>query len=155
MLGENSKGYIPATHQETNCRLVSYENEISRPNATARLRNRPRESDFEVPLARRSLLEQMAGTFFVIYSYSLVSYIFFRFSPGFSLVLFPFFAPFTYTPSHFQSYVRVCATNIEKDFAHVLSNREVIARISNVKYAFEMKKRLFGFTFQLMDLIRQ
>lgn len=30
--------------------------------------------------------------------------------------------------------------NIEKDFAHVLSNRGVIARISNVKYAFEMKK---------------
>jgi len=43
-------------------------------NATARPGEvGPRESDFEVPLARRSLLEQMAGTFFVIYSYSPVS----------------------------------------------------------------------------------
>jgi len=43
--------------------------------------DRPREgrceSDSRVPLARRSLLEQMAGTFFVIYSYSSASLVFF------------------------------------------------------------------------------
>jgi len=147
VLGEKSKGYIPATHQETNCRLVSYENEISRfecdrpPGGVG-----PRESDFEVPLVlRKSLLEQMAGTFFVIYSYSPVS-------PTYSSASSLFF-PFTRTPSHFQ-FVRVC-DNIEKDFTHVLSNSGFIAQISNVKYAFEMKKRVFGFTFHLMELIRR
>lgn len=45
--------------------------------------------------SRRSLLEQMAGTFFVIYSYSSISLVFFWFPLGLSLflpfLLFPFF----------------------------------------------------------------
>lgn len=71
---------------------------------------------------------------------------------------FSFFIPFFFFHLHVfsLSVVRMrMRDNIEKDFAHVLSNREVIARISNVKYAFEMKKRVFGFTFQLMDLTRR
>lgn len=120
-----------------------------------------RESDFEVPLARRSLLEQMAGTFFVIYSYSPVSHVLFCslsafLSPSFSFL---FFFPF-HSHAFSLSVVRTLRTrmrdNIEKDFSHVLWNRGVIARISNVKYAFEIKKkRLFEFTFQLMELIRR
>lgn len=115
------------------------------------LRSRPsRESDFEVPLARRSLLEQMARTFFVIYSYSPVSLVFF-YSLSARLSLFAFFS-FTCTPFSLSVVRTRMRDNIEKDFAHILSIRGVIARISNVKYAFEMKKRVFGFTFRLMDL---
>jgi len=101
---------------------------------------RPRESDFEV-LARRSLLEQMAGTFFVIYSHfpRILLFLFFR---SF------FFLSLTRILTFSRTRMR---DNMEKNFAHVLPNCRVIARISNVKYAFEMKKRVFGFTFQLIE----
>lgn len=109
---------------------------------------RPRESDFEVLLARRSLLEQMAGTFFVIYSYSPRILLF---PLGFSFPLF-FFLSLTRLLTFSRSNARM-RDNIEKNFPHVLPNRRVIARISSVKYVFEMKKRVFGFTFQPMALI--
>lgn len=58
-----------ATHEETNCRRVSYENEISKSNTSARGIG---AKVISKSLAHKSLLEQMAGTFFVIYSYSSV-----------------------------------------------------------------------------------
>lgn len=107
-----------------------------------------RESDFEVPLARRSLLEQMAGTFFVIYSYSPVSHVLFcslsaflSLSLSFSFLVFSSFHSHAFSLSVVRTLRTRMRDNIEKDFSHVLSNRGVIARISNVKYAFEIKKK--------------
>lgn len=108
---EKSKRYIPATHQETNCRLVSYENEISRPNATA-CGVRPCESDFEVLLARREVCSSRWQEHF-----SLSTHI--PLSPSYSsapsrlFFFIPFFS-FTCTSSHFQSFVCVCATTLRK-----------------------------------------
>lgn len=108
-----------------------------RPSAGGR-----RESDSEVPLARRSLLEQMAGTFFVIYSYSSTFFIFFcslslslslSFRSIFSILSFHLcFQPLTFGRTRTRD-------NVERDFAHVLLNRGIIVRILNVKYTFKMK----------------
>lgn len=53
---------------------------------------------------------------------------------------------------HALSLSRMC-DNIENDSAHVLLNRKVIVRILNIKCASKMKRRIFGFIFQLVNLI--
>lgn len=120
-----------------------------------------RESDSQVPFARRSLLEQMAGTFFVIYSYSSASLVFFCSLLGSRLVsLFPFYFPVSPLSFHLLSipdfwrrtYARQRA---ERDFAHVLPNLEIVIRILNVKYTFDTKKQMFGSVLRLTELIRQ
>lgn len=64
----------------------------------------------------------------------------FSFSLSFSFLFFSSFHSHAFSLSVVRTLRTRMRDNIEKDFSHVLSNRGVIARISNVKYAFEIKK---------------
>lgn len=115
-------------------------------------RVRPRESDFEVPLARRKSARADGRNIFrylLIFPCLPILPILLGFSLSFFLYSFLFFHLHAFSLSVVRTRTR---DNIEKNFAHVLSNRGVIARILNVKYAFEVKKPVFGFTFQLMEI---
>lgn len=153
VLGERSKGYIPATHQETNCRLVSYENEISRPNATARLRSRLSWKWFWSPSrSQKSARADGRNIFrYLLIFPCLPRIILLPLGFSFSLSLFLlsfFFFLFTRTPSHFQSFVhfvRVCATTSKKislTFSRIAGS-SLEYRMSNMRLRWKKKATIW------------
>lgn len=142
---KKQRGYTPATHQETNCRRVSYENEISRPNATARgvgAKVIPKS------LSRREKSARADGG--NIFRYLLILEYLPRillFPLGLSLFLrflFFSFSSHLHTSARSPSYVRsatiVDARQHRKRFCSLESGSS--PRISNIKYAFEIKKQV-------------
>jgi len=110
------------------------------------------ESDFEVDLARAEVYSSRWREHFSLSTHTRVlpSY-----SSASSSGSFPFPLSLLSSARPLVFGLTRISDNIEKDFAHVLSNRKIIARILKVKYTFKMKRRAIGFIFRLTDLARR
>lgn len=74
---------------------------------------------------------------------------------GFSFTLCSFFFPFFHLHAFSLSVRSYTYARQHRERFRSRSLESRGHRISNVKYAFETKKQVFGFTFRLMDLIRR